>query len=241
MEELVKKVTCPAQEYFQKMKIRLGLNIQNIIKKSINIESVQSDILKPAQIKELNNRHFKVVVLGDTNVGKTTFCKYFAETTNFSREKVVQTGNSIIIEHRETIGFDIFNTTLTINNILYSMQLYDVAGNKQFRPHMDPIYLNTEIFVFMFDITNYESFDSLKKIIIQQRKEFPTQIPCIIIGTKTDLSDIRPDMQNECKDYADSLNMTYIEISITQQSRTNIIELHKVFNKIAMEIIIKQQ
>ena len=118
---------------------------------------------------------FKIVILGDCSVGKTSFLQHYLHKT-FS-------------EHtKSTLGIDFIQTTIQINNQKVSLQLWDTAGDEKFSS-MGPMFLRHAHAAFlMCDLTNPKSYQNLgywknellECLDIENGKEFPL----IIVGNK---------------------------------------------------------
>ncbi|KAJ8931405.1 hypothetical protein NQ314_015677 [Rhamnusium bicolor] len=101
---------------------------------------------------------FKIIVIGDPNVGKTTL------TYRFCEGKFLDLAEA-------TIGVDFRSRTVNIDGEDITLQLWDTAGQERYRMSMiRHYYRNTHAIVFVYDVTNAASFDSLKKWIQERNK-----------------------------------------------------------------------
>ena len=86
----------------------------------------------------------KVVILGDTCVGKSCFLMRFVN-------------NAVTQNHISTIGVDVRNKTLVTKKGKVNLQIWDTAGQEKFRS-LSPSYLrNTDSVILLYDITNQET------------------------------------------------------------------------------------
>ena len=122
----------------------------------------------------------KVILLGDSRVGKTTFFKRFVK-------------NSFEETHKRTIGPDFVSKTLEIASIDdevkidASIQCWDTAGHRRYRDLCLPFYKGADIVFFVYDLTNRNSLENLeawiKKFAQQQVKKTGNGTP---YGTTSD-------------------------------------------------------
>lgn len=126
-----------------------------------------------------DSRVFKVIVLGDSNVGKTCLTFRFCEGRFPQRVDA-------------TIGVDFRERTVNVEGDSIKMQLWDTAGQERFRRSMIAhYYRSVNAIVFVYDVTKYESFENLQSWIAEcEAHSLPmsdTTIPKVLIGNKCDL------------------------------------------------------
>ncbi|CAI5444345.1 unnamed protein product [Caenorhabditis angaria] len=171
-------------------------------------------------------RTFKVIIVGDAGVGKT--CLSF----RFCCGKFP--------EHTEaTIGVDFRERSCVIENELLKVQLWDTAGQERYRQSIVAhYYRNVNATVFVYDVTNRESFQSLNAWIRECEKHGLTSdsnSPRILIGNKCDLENGQEKVSmDEAQIFADQNNMALFETSAKSQSEADHVEsifltlLHKL-------------
>mmetsp|Transcript_34937 Transcript_34937/g.43123 ORF Transcript_34937/g.43123 Transcript_34937/m.43123 type:complete len:240 (-) Transcript_34937:90-809(-) len=139
-------------------------------------------------------KQYKIVLLGDGNVGKTSICNRFVE-------------DKFEISYKQTIGLDFFIRHITINDannnrINIAMQLWDIGGN-QVNSNLIPKYINNcNAIMFVYDITCLNSFDNITDWLSVVKNTFPSNnLPYMtLIGNKHDLQHktiVSIDMHNE--------------------------------------------
>ena len=123
--------------------------------------------------KEFDN--IKLLLLGDTNVGKTSIFERFIKGT--------------FIENKSaTIGIDFETNMLKYKNTNYTIDLYDIPGQERFRSIVPSYYRIVDGFFIVFDLTNENSLNSIQ-YWINTIKEFSKESKFIILGNKDDLKD----------------------------------------------------
>ncbi|KAK9395400.1 ras-related protein Rab-35 [Crotalus adamanteus] len=93
---------------------------------------------------------FKLLIIGDSGVGKSSLLLRFADNT-FSGSYIT------------TIGVDFKIRTLVINGERVKLQIWDTAGQERFRTITSTYYRNTHGVIIVYDVTNAESFVNVKR------------------------------------------------------------------------------
>lgn len=142
----------------------------------------------------------KVVVLGSQGVGKTSvILRYVGEI--FSRQV------------SPTIGASFFTCKMAVNDGHVTLQIWDTAGQERFRSMAPLYYRNANAAFLVFDITNYESFLSMKDWVTELQRNVEEPVVMCIMGNKIDLCDSRAVDESEAFDYASSIGAMYFETS----------------------------
>ncbi|XP_054460972.1 ras-related protein Rab-33B-like [Anoplopoma fimbria] len=123
-------------------------------------------------------RTFKVLVIGDSAVGKTCLTHRLCAGEFPSRVEA-------------TIGVDFRERQLDINGEKIKLQLWDTAGQERFRKSMvQHYYRNVHAVLFVYDVTCPASFSSMTAWIEECRQNSVGQeIPRFLVGNKSDLRD----------------------------------------------------
>nr|XP_008192110.1 PREDICTED: ras-related protein Rab-33B [Tribolium castaneum] len=150
---------------------------------------------------------FKIIVIGDSNVGKTSLTYRFCE-------------GAFLEQSEATIGVDFRSRNLTLDG---ELQLWDTAGQERFRSSMvKHYYRNTHAIVLVYDVTNAASFDSLKKWVDECNRNCLHDIPRILVGNKCD--GVAAVTTNVAQRFADQYNMPLFETSARLDSQCDNIE-----------------
>ena len=119
--------------------------------------------------------YFKVIVVGDIAVGKTTLIGRFV-TGSFSRE------------YKATIGVDIFTKKMTADRERQvSLQLWDIAGQTSFQQFRQSFFTKARGALLVYDLTVPSSLENIQKSWIVDIERITGQIPLVLIGNKVDL------------------------------------------------------
>lgn len=122
----------------------------------------------------------KVVIAGKGGIGKTALCE---AVTN----KTLQLTTTYLL----TVGVDFHTLQLDINGKRVTMQVSDLAGQRQFEAIVDIFVGGARGAILAYDITNLESYMALHDTWIPFVSSHVGNIPKIIVGTKADLSEHR--------------------------------------------------
>jgi Ras-related protein Rab-7A len=120
----------------------------------------------------------KVIILGDSSVGKTSLMNKYIRKTFFA-------------SYKATIGADFLTKQINSETDIITLQLWDTAGNERFQSLGVAFYRGTDACILVFDITNQKSFQNLQhwydEFLILTSPTNPESFPFILIGNKTDL------------------------------------------------------
>ena len=121
---------------------------------------------------------FKIIIIGDSCVGKTSLARRFVN-------------NSFIESYKSTIGIDFLSKVIKINNKKINLQIWDTAGNERFHAMSPSFYRGADGCIIVFDLTNMLSFKNLEnwidEFLLTTCTQDPESFPFIIIGNKSDL------------------------------------------------------
>ncbi|KAG9264127.1 ras-related protein Rab-35-like [Astyanax mexicanus] len=118
------------------------------------------------------NHLFKLLIIGDSNVGKSSLLLRFADNS-FS-------GNYIT-----TIGVDFKIRTVDIDGERVKLQIWDTAGQERFRTITSTYYRNTHGVIIVYDVTNPESFVNVKRWLNEISQNCDS-VCKILVGNKND-------------------------------------------------------
>lgn len=126
-------------------------------------------------------KHFKVLLIGDPNVGKTSFVQRYANNTFKS-------------DYKGTVGVDFALKVLRISgDTTVKLQLWDVAGQERFTWMTRVYYKDAKGCIIMFDLTNRNSFLN----VVRWKEDLDSKcwltdgstVPCLLLANKCDLKD----------------------------------------------------
>ncbi|MBN3319701.1 RB33B protein, partial [Atractosteus spatula] len=158
--------------------------------------------LPGSSLPPLRSRIFKIIVIGDSGVGKTCL------TYRFCAGKFPE-------KTEATIGVDFREKVVEIDGEKIKIQLWDTAGQERFRKSMvQHYYRNVHAVVFVYDVTNASSFQSLPAWIEEcKQHSLGVEVPRILVGNKCDLRDAIRVSTDLAQKFADSHSMPLFETS----------------------------
>jgi len=147
---------------------------------------------------------FKVVMLGDAQVGKTSVLKKFTEDT-FTQEYI------------NTIGVDFKTKIVSLKEKRIKLQIWDSAGRAKFAAISELFYVGTMAALYCFDLTNKESFQHvenwMQKLTKSQHNTNKDDVIGVVVGCKADLSNDRKVSKEKGQELAIRHHARYVEVS----------------------------
>jgi len=163
----------------------------------------------------------KVVLLGETGVGKTSIITRYVSNT-FSQYVMTSTGSSFVSK----------NIILDENNKV-KLQIWDTAGQEKYRSLAKIFYQSTAVAILVYDITTKSSFEGIKNYWAKEIKNnSPSDIIIAVVANKSDNYLEQEVPTEEGKDLAKQLNAIF---SSTSAKLGNGID--ELFNLIAEKYI----
>jgi len=162
---------------------------------------------------------FKILLLGDSSVGKTCFLLRYSDDT-FTEN------------HISTIGLDYrFKLVNLENDKKVKLQIWDTAGQDRFRAITKNYYKGAHGIILIYDVTNISTFNNIKSWVSQIRENTTEKIKIALVGNKIDEEDIRKISNDEGQKLADEYDLKFFESSAKKNLRVS-----EVFNYITEEI-----
>ena len=143
---------------------------------------------------------FKVLLLGNSNVGKSSLFLRFVDDI----------WNDTFVP---TIGVDFKIKTFDIDEKKIKMQIWDTAGQERFKNIIASYYRGAHGILLIYDVTDKDSFKNLSNWLIEIEKNASKNVLKVLIGNKSDLEDKRVVTYNQGKEFADTYGLKFIETS----------------------------
>ena len=143
---------------------------------------------------------FKIIIIGNSGVGKSSLLLRF-------------TDRIFEYSHVSTIGVDFKIQTIQLDNKIIKMQIWDTAGNERFRTITTSYYRGSHGVCIVFDLTDKQSFENINSWFTEIEKYASNNIKKILVGNKCDISKDREISYKEANEFANKLNIPYIETS----------------------------
>ena len=162
---------------------------------------------------------FKYIIIGDTSVGKSNLSLRFIN-------------NEFKNEYNLTVGVEFGEKDIEINNKNYRIQIWDTAGQEQFKSITRTYYKNCVCAIIVYDITSKDSFNNVVTWINDCRTYSPKTVFMVLVGNKSDLNERRQVNTEEGEELAEKNRILFFETSAKDGSNVN-----EIFKKSAEEII----
>ncbi|RPA76590.1 hypothetical protein BJ508DRAFT_417508 [Ascobolus immersus RN42] len=171
----------------------------------------------------------KVIILGDSGVGKTSLMNQYVNK-KFSSS------------YKATIGADFLTKEVMVDDRLVTMQLWDTAGQERFQSLGVAFYRGADCCVLVYDVNNSKSFDMLDswrdEFLIQASPNFPESFPFVVLGNKIDVEESKRQIsQKRAMAYCQSKgNIPYFETSAKEA-----IHVEEAFEVIARNALAQEE
>ncbi|XP_041455532.1 ras-related protein Rab-35-like isoform X1 [Lytechinus variegatus] len=164
---------------------------------------------------------FKLLIIGDSGVGKSSLLLRFADNT-FSGSYIT------------TIGVDFKIRTIDVKGEKVKLQIWDTAGQERFRTITSTYYRGTHGVIVVYDVCSAESFVNVKRWLyeIDQNCE---DVSRILVGNKNDAPDRKVVETEDAQKFAEQMNIQLYETSAKEN-----INVEEMFNGITA-LVLKQK
>ena len=159
----------------------------------IKIEEVASNDVK-------EDYKLKVVVVGDSGVGKTNLIKRFVSNT-FSQNS------------KATVGVEFLSKSYQINDKVFKIEMWDTAGQERYKSITAAYYKGAKGALIVYDTTQKTSFENIDKWMVEIKDKASKDMKLMIVGNKTDLKDERQVTIEEASEKAKELEAPIMETS----------------------------
>ncbi len=189
-------------------------------KATVSVQEPSKPVLSLKQILRRSKTFmFKILLVGDQNVGKTSIIKKTTE-------------NKFSTEYTPTLGCDFTVKQFEIGRNKVRLHFWDFGGSTSFEHMRKELYVDADAAILVFDLTNPKSFQNLEKWRREILSSFGP-ITMFVVGNKADLEGKM--LGEEGLKYAKGINASYFETSA--KTGANIEELFKSM----AELLIKKE
>jgi len=133
---------------------------------------------------------FKLVLLGDSAVGKSSLVLRFVKKQFYEYQE-------------STIGAAFLTQTVNVKDYVVKFEIWDTAGQERYHSLAPMYYRGAAAAVVVYDLTNRQSFVRAKSWVKELQRQGNPNIVIALAGNKLDLQDKRQIDSEEAKAYAD--------------------------------------
>ncbi|KAF3328205.1 ras-related protein RABF1 [Carex littledalei] len=170
------------------------------------VGSLDGESSNPA---DSNNLRVKLVLLGDSGVGKSCIVLRFVRGQFDPTSKV-------------TVGASFLSQTLALqDSSTIKFEIWDTAGQERYAALAPLYYRGAGAAIVVYDITSPESFIKAQYWVKELQKHGNPDIVMALVGNKADLNENRSVQSQDARDYADKNGMFFIETSAKTADNIN--------------------
>merc|ERR1712184_44488 len=161
---------------------------------------------------------FKVVLIGDSGVGKSNLLSRF-------------TRNEFNLESKSTIGVEFATRSIQVDGRTIKAQIWDTAGQERYRAITAAYYRGAVGALLVYDIAKHLTYENVERWLKELRDHADSNIVIMLVGNKSDLRHLRAVPTEEARAYAERNGLSFIETSALDS--TNV---EQAFSNILTEI-----
>ncbi|KAH0711231.1 hypothetical protein KY289_007190 [Solanum tuberosum] len=171
---------------------------------------------------------FKIVLIGDSAVGKSNLLARFARDEFYPNSK-------------STIGVEFQTQKLDINGKEVKAQIWDTAGQERFRAVTSAYYRGAVGALLVYDISRRLTFENIGRWLNELQTHSDMNVVTILVGNKSDLKDAREVTTAEGKSLAEAQGLFFIETSALDSSnvavafQTVVKEIYNILSRKVMQ------
>lgn len=143
---------------------------------------------------------YKVVLIGDSGVGKSNLLSRF-------------TRNEFNLETKSTIGVEFATRSICTEGKTIKAQIWDTAGQERYRAITSAYYRGAVGALLVYDIAKYSTFKNVERWLTELRENADKHIVIMLVGNKSDLRHLREVPTDEAKSFAEKHGLSFIETS----------------------------
>ncbi|KAL1560350.1 Ras-related protein ric2 [Salvia divinorum] len=171
---------------------------------------------------------FKVVLIGDSGVGKSNLLSRF-------------TRNEFSLESKSTIGVEFATRSLTVDAKVIKAQIWDTAGQERYRAITSAYYRGAVGALLVYDVTRHSTFESVERWLRELRDHTDPNIVVMLIGNKCDLRHLVAVSTDDGTSFAEKESLYFMETSALDATNVEnaftevLTQIHRIVSKKSME------
>ncbi|XP_050212140.1 ras-related protein RABA5d-like [Mercurialis annua] len=170
---------------------------------------------------------FKVVIIGDSAVGKSNLLSRYAR-------------NEFNLHSKATIGVEFQTQSMEIDGKEVKAQIWDTAGQERFRAVTSAYYRGAVGALIVYDISRRTTFESVGRWLDELKTHSDTTVARMLVGNKCDLGNIRDVSVEEGKSLAEAEGLFFMETSAldsTNVKKAFEIVIREIYNNVSRKVL----
>jgi len=151
---------------------------------------------------------FKVVLIGDSGVGKSNLLSRF-------------TRNEFNVDSKSTIGVEFATRSINVDGKILKAQIWDTAGQERYRAITSAYYRGAVGAFLVYDISKQATYANVNRWLKELRDHVDSNIVITLVGNKSDLKHLRAVSTAEAQQYSVDNNLSFIETSALDASNVD--------------------
>ena len=145
----------------------------------------------------------KIILIGNSGVGKTCIS-----------QRYIKGNKDIDLNPNSTVGASYFQKFIEIDGKSISVDIWDTAGQEKYRSMGKMFYKEAHIVLFIYDITNKESFKELQEVWYNEITENGEKnVVFVVVGNKSDLFLNEQVKEEDAREWAEQIGALYSLVS----------------------------
>eukprot|EP00271_Cylindrocystis_brebissonii_P011228 TRINITY_DN281_c0_g1_i1.p1 TRINITY_DN281_c0_g1~~TRINITY_DN281_c0_g1_i1.p1 ORF type:complete len:226 (-),score=40.33 TRINITY_DN281_c0_g1_i1:1029-1706(-) len=169
---------------------------------------------------------FKIVLIGDSGVGKSNLLSRF-------------TKNTFSLENKSTIGVEFATRSVEVDGKIIKAQIWDTAGQERYRAITSAYYRGAMGALLVYDITRSATFASVQRWVHELRTHTEEDIRLMLVGNKADLANARDVATDDGKRLSQENGMFFIETSARDGENVDqafMLVLQEIYKAVARKV-----
>ncbi|GAB4831455.1 Ras- protein RABA1d [Ancistrocladus abbreviatus] len=171
---------------------------------------------------------FKVVLIGDSGVGKSNLLSRF-------------TRNEFSLESKSTIGVEFATRSLNVEGKIIKAQIWDTAGQERYRAITSAYYRGAVGALLVYDVTRHSTFENVERWLRELRDHTDPNIVVMLIGNKSDLRHLVAVPTEDSRSFAERESLYFMETSALEATNVDnafsevLTQIYRIVSKKSME------
>ncbi|KAJ7294738.1 hypothetical protein O6H91_Y235900 [Diphasiastrum complanatum] len=170
---------------------------------------------------------FKVVLIGDSGVGKSNLLSRF-------------TRNEFSLESKSTIGVEFATRSINVDGKLIKAQIWDTAGQE--RAITSAYYRGAVGALLVYDITRHVTFENVERWLKELKDHTDSNIVVMLVGNKSDLRHLRAVSVEDGQSFSEREGLYFMETSALESTNVEnafkqiLTQIYRVVSKKALDV-----